>query len=90
VAACALRKKQPAGQFFLAEATVTSINYLELLQLWLMPQLQEHNEDFIFKQDGAMPHFRLDICAHLNANFPHRRIGRASDNDSPLLSWPPQ
>jgi hypothetical protein len=55
-----------------------------------MPQLQEDSEDFIFEQDSALPHFHFDICAHLNANFPHRWIGRASDNDSPLHPWPPQ
>ena len=42
--------------FFFAEPTVTDINYLDMLQLWLMPQLQEDSVDFIFQQDRALPH----------------------------------
>jgi hypothetical protein len=64
------------------EPTVTGINYLDMMQLWLMPQLQEDTEDFIFQQDGASPHFHFDARAHLNANLPGRWIGRASHNDS--------
>jgi hypothetical protein len=33
--------------FFFVEPTVTSINYLAMLQLWLMPQLQEDGKDFV-------------------------------------------
>jgi hypothetical protein len=69
--------------------TVNGINYLDMLQLWLMPQLQEDSKD-IFQQDGAPPHFYFDVLAHLNANLPSHWIGRTSDNDSPLLPWPPQ
>jgi len=61
-----------------------------MLQLWLMPQLQEDSEDFIFQQDGAPPHFHFDVCAHLSANLPGRWIARASHHDSPLLPWPPR
>ena len=38
------------GPFFFAEPTVTGINYLDKLQLWLMPQLQEDIVDFIFNK----------------------------------------
>jgi len=78
------------GPFFFAEPTVTGINYLDMLQLWLIPQLQEEIVDFISQQDGAPPHYHLDVRAHLNANLPGRWIGRASHNDSPLLPWPPR
>ena len=61
-----------------------------MLKLWLMPQLQEDIVDFIFQQEGAPPHYHLDVRAQLNAIFPGRWIGRASHNDSPLLSWPPR
>jgi hypothetical protein len=79
------------GQFFFAEPTVTGFNYLDMLQLWLMPQLQEDNEDVIFQQDGGPPHLHVDVLAHLNANLPGRWIGRAPDNYSLLLlPWPPR
>jgi hypothetical protein len=74
--------------FFFAESTVIDINYLDELQLWLIPQLQEDNEDFIFQQDASPLHFNSDVLAYLNANLPGRWIGRASDNASPLLPWP--
>jgi hypothetical protein len=75
--------------FFFAEPTVTSVNYLDMLQLWLMLQLQEDSEDFIFQHDGAPLHFHFDVRIHISANLSGRWIGRASDYDSPLLSWSP-
>jgi hypothetical protein len=51
------------GPFFFVGPTVTGIKYLDVLQLWLMPQLQEDREYFIFKQDGAPPHFHFDFHA---------------------------
>jgi hypothetical protein len=70
------------GSFFFVEPTVTGINYLDMLQLWLMPQLQEDNEDFIFQKDTALPYFHSDICAHLNANLPGPWIRLTSNNAS--------
>jgi hypothetical protein len=55
-----------------------------------MPQLLEDTEDFIFEQDGVLPHFHFDIRGHLNANIPGCWIGQTSHNDSLLLPWPPQ
>jgi hypothetical protein len=46
---CAISSCKVHGSFFFAEPTVTGINYLGMLQLWLMPQLQEDSEDFIFQ-----------------------------------------
>ena len=43
-----------------------------------------------FQQDGAPPHYHLDVRAHLNAILPGRWIRRASHNDSLLLLWPPR
>ena len=87
---CAVSSCKVYGPFFFAEPTVTGIDYLDVLQLWLMPQLEEDSEDFIFQQDRALLHFNFDVRAHLSANLPGRWIGRASHNDSPLLPWPPQ
>ncbi|GFG39802.1 hypothetical protein Cfor_10577 [Coptotermes formosanus] len=86
----AVSSRKVYGPFFFAEPTVTGINCLDMLQLWLLPQLQEDSEDFIFQQDGAPPHFHFDVRAHLSANLPGCWIGRASDNDSPVLPWPPR
>jgi hypothetical protein len=80
---CAVSSCKVYRPFFFAQPTVTGINYLDILQLWLMPQLQEDSEDFIF-QDGAPQHFHFDVRAHLNANLPGRWIGRVSH------PWPPR
>jgi hypothetical protein len=78
------------GPFFFGETTVTGINYLEMLQLWLVPQLQEDKEDLIFEQDGTSPYCQFDFHALLSANPPRHWIGSASNNDSPLFPWPPR
>jgi hypothetical protein len=87
---CAVASRKVYGQFFFAEPTVTGIIYLDMLQQWLMTQLQEDSEDFIFQQDGAPPHFHSDVRAYLNANLPGRWIGRTSNDDSAFLPWPPR
>ena len=84
---CAVSCCKVYGPFFFAKPTVTGINYLDMLQLWLM--VHEDSEDFIFQQDGAPLYFHLDVRAHLNANLPGLWIGLTSHNDSPLVSWPP-
>ena len=55
-----------------------------------MPQLQEDIMDFIFQQDRTLPHYHLDVRAHLIVILPGRWIGCASHNNSPLLPWPPR
>ena len=75
---CAVSSCKVYGPLFFAEPPVTGINYLDMLQLWLVPQLQLDSEDFIFQQDGAPPHFHFDFRAHLSANLPGRWVGRAS------------
>ena len=89
---CAISSCKVYGLFFLAEPSVTSISYLDMLQLWLMPQLQENSEDFIFQQDRTLPHFHFDVCAHLNANLPGRWVRfsqwRSSSSLACMVTWP--
>ena len=87
---CVISSCKVYGQFFFAKTPVTGINYLDMLQLWLMPQLQDDSEDFIFQQDEARPHFHFDVRTHISANLRGRWIGRAFHNDSRLLPWPPR
>ena len=87
---CAVSSTKVYGPFFFAEHTVTSPVYLDMLQQWLIPQLQEDSRDFIYQEDGAPPHFHHDGHGYLNDTLPHRWIGRASQGDSPLLPWPPR
>jgi hypothetical protein len=39
------------------EQTVTDTAYLDMMELWLMPQLEETMTIFFFQQDGAPHHF---------------------------------
>jgi hypothetical protein len=45
---CAISNQKVYGPFFVAEETITGMTYLDVLQLWLMPQLQ-NIPTFIFQ-----------------------------------------
>ena len=55
-----------------------------------MKQLKADNQDFIYQQDGAPPHFHHGVREYLDDKVPRRWIGRASRDDSHLLPWPPR
>ncbi|KAJ4441070.1 hypothetical protein ANN_10920 [Periplaneta americana] len=77
---CALSQRKLYGPFFFIEATVTGYSYLDMLQQWLVSQLrQDLDDDFIFQQDGAPPHFHNAVRAYLNTKMSDRWIGRAGD-----------
>jgi len=46
-----------------------------ILRNWLMPQLNEDSDDYIFQQDGSPAHYK-DVRGYLNRNLPQRWIGR--------------
>ena len=39
------------------EQTVNGPVYLDILEQWLIPQLQKDSQDFIYQQDGALSYF---------------------------------
>ena len=54
------------GPFFFAKPTVTGISYVDMLENYLMPQLQQDmDRDFIFQQDGAPLPFRWELTFYL-------------------------
>ena len=53
---CVISHTKMYGPLLFAEQTVTGPRYLDMLQIWLMPQLNEEQDNFIFQQDGAPPH----------------------------------
>ena len=87
---CAISHEMVYGPFFLIEATVTDNSYLDILQLWLLPQLEEDIESLIFQQDAAPSHYYLDVRKDLNTRFRRRWIGRAGREDFECLPWPPR
>ncbi|KAJ4436184.1 hypothetical protein ANN_18814 [Periplaneta americana] len=43
------------------QKTICYGSYLDMLQLFLLPQLEEDNMNIIFQQDGAPPHFAWEV-----------------------------
>ena len=77
--------------FFFEGTTVNSEAYLAMLQNWWMELLFEgERTDFIFQQDGAPPHWSLNVRQYLNATLHTKWIGRAGNDDCVLLHWPPR
>lgn len=68
------------GPFMFAEETINANNYLEMLELFLEPQLHQDGiaDSVVFQQDGTPPHFALNVREYLNRTFPNRWIGRGS------------
>jgi len=60
-----------------------------MLENWLMPQLNEDSNDYIFQQDGSPAHYK-DMRVYLNRNMPQRSIGRTRKEAEALMRWPPR
>jgi hypothetical protein len=75
------------GPFFFMETTITGIVYLDMLQQFLIPQLDEDDQErrIHFQQDGAHSHYLEEVCECLNTSFPCRWIGRAAP-----IAWSPR
>jgi len=64
--------------------------YLHMLENWLMPQLNEDSNDYIFQQDSSPAHYHKDVRGYLNRNLPQRWIGHTGKEDDALMRWPPR
>lgn len=82
---CGVMYERIVGPFFFAERTITGDIYLDMLTEYVIPQLEEFQPQIIFQQDGAPPHWNLNVRNHLDTVFPGRWIGR----DGPI-PWPPR
>jgi len=59
-----------------------------MLQNWLMPQLNEESNDYIFQQDGSPAQYK-DVRGYLNRNLLQRWIGRTEKEDDALMRCHP-
>lgn len=50
---CAVSREKVHGPFFFTEATVTGDSFLDMLENWLLPQLNTNYDDYILQLDGA-------------------------------------
>src|ERR1700761_6814771 len=70
--------------FFFAERAVTAMTYLDMLQMYLLSQLEDHQPNVMFQQDSGPQHWSHIVQEFLDMHFPGRWVGR----DRPIL-WPP-
>jgi hypothetical protein len=70
------------------ETTITGILYLDMLQQFLIPQLDEDDQDgrIYFQQDGAPPRYLGEVHKYLSTLFLGRWVGRAAPIARPLYS----
>ena len=75
------------GPYFFDDRTVNQKNYLEMLKCYFIPELRRTRRlrNTCFQQDGAPPHWGLEVRAFLDAHFPGNWIGRSGS-----ISWPPR
>jgi hypothetical protein len=68
------------GPFFLIETTITGIVYLDMLWQFLIPQLDDDDQEgrIHSQQDGAQPHYVEEVCEYLSTRFRGRWICRAA------------
>ena len=60
-----------------------------MLENWMMPELNEDSNDYIFQQGGSPAHYQ-DLRGYLNRNLPQRWIGPTGKEDDALMRWPPR
>ncbi|VVC38982.1 Hypothetical protein CINCED_3A007303 [Cinara cedri] len=53
-------------------------------------KLQANSDEFVFQQDGASPHWKLEVRRYLNGELPQRWIGRKGTDDLAIHPWPPR
>ena len=73
---------------FFFDDTVKGTNYLNLLQEYAIPRIQEmfRNDEWYFQQDGAPPHYHRDVRAYLDRHLPNRWVGRRGSMEYPPRS----
>jgi hypothetical protein len=57
VVSCIRRVQEVIGPFFLYEKTMNSTDYLDMLELFAVPQMAHIQANVFFQQDGAPPHW---------------------------------
>ena len=62
---CTMSNKQIISRYFFEDETVNRQNYLQILKNYFYPiiQRQRFNNKMIFQQEGAPPHFAIEVRA---------------------------
>ena len=80
---CGLLHDGFVGPNLFAENTVTSTIYMNVLEGFAFPQIEDLQPDIVFQQDGTHPHSAFAVRAVLNEKLPCHWIGRDGPN-----TWP--
>ena len=76
------------GLFFFAEDTVTSTIYMNMLEGFAFPQIEDLQPDIILQQDGDPPHWAFVVRTILNEKFPGHWIGQDGQPPAPMITRP--
>jgi transposase len=82
---CGLFHDRVIGPFFFQENNINGNIYIDMLENFAFPQLEELQPNVIFQQDGAPPHWKRFVRDCLDQKFPNRWIGRGGPTP-----WPPR
>jgi len=69
------------GPFLFTKSTVTGASCLDMLQEWLMPQVEDDRDDFVHQ---TVPHYHHLIRISLNLQLPQCWIGQMTTEDQVL------
>lgn len=72
------------GPYFF-DGNVNGGNYLDMLENFVLPAIQNIGMPQFFQQDGAPPHFSISVRNWLNEVFPDRWLGRGGPRE-----WAPR
>ena len=86
----AISNRKVYGPFLFTKSRVTGTSCLDMLQEWLMPQVEDDSDDFVHQQDGTVPHYHHLIRISLNLQLPQCWIGQTTTEDQVLRPWPPR
>jgi hypothetical protein len=82
---CAVSREKVFGSFFFTEATVTGGSFLDMLESWVLLQLNTNYDDYF----PPPPNFHTNVRVLLNRVLPQSSIGRvANGSDSMTTSFP--
>jgi hypothetical protein len=60
---------------FFAKCTVNEVVYLDMLEGFLIPILEEAPDDVLFQQDGAYAHFHWEVTDFFKRRFVEQSVG---------------
>ena len=80
---CATSKNEILEHYFFDNENAIGGTYKRILRHFLFLRLQEYPEDMIFQQDGATPHYSLEVRDYFVKKLANRWMGRGGSIERP-------